>query len=976
MVVIQDNKMDIEVIGDQEMGLDKPPKLGLKLFLNHKFPLKSKQNIVLRPKQMFEMMPLSARYLKYYVGKRMQKKRPIMDYVNMISAQRMYGCPIGGIGGGTIGRGFKGEFCRFQLFPGIYEYVTVPECQFIVNIRNAKNETIYQSVLSTYKKPKKAPASWEWNLKGSDCEYTALYPRAWTTYDLSKYGIKLVCRQISPVIPHNYKDSSLPCAVFVFSATNVSEDHRDVSITFTWTEVLAGPYKKKNIGKLDLERYSEEYSCGVTLEQKIAENTCAFTIAKRKCENESIHQGYCLWNSSKTSSFVWDCLKKNGKLQPDSSLTPPPPNLPDKKTEAENKNKKKEKPAKIYKCDSIGLSSCISLDPGGTGSTEFALVWDMPIIKYKNDKKTHKRYYTKYFGSDAIAGASIAAYALRNYENWEKQIVEWQDPILSNSNIPDWLKSALMNELYFVADGGTIWFDVRDEYPETDPRHEFGVFGYLEGHEYRMYNTYDVHFYASFAIAQLWPNLQVVLQYMFRDSIAMETVKCRQSLYDGKSVKFKIKDSIPHDLGDPEGAPFTNINAYNIHDVSEWRDLNLKFILQVWRDHRLLRAHCPPFADDRCRTMPYIDDVHDADADDLYARSTGQADDQNARVTTQADEQYARVSGQAASPSAPPRPRNILDLLYSGELPEEAEGEAQPQSEAGGGGAVWNARLYLAHMYPACAALLRKARAWDTDGDGLIENGGFPDQTYDAWVMKGPSAYCGGLWVAAVSAVCSMSRTLGFEEDEKEFSKLLEQARKSYEEKLWSGSYYRFDARPCNRNVVMADQLAGHWYLRASGCAEQVFPEANVRKALQTIYDNNVLKFAGGKLGAVNGYVVGAGGAAAGAGGAGGGHVDTSALQSEEAWTGVTYGLAALMIYEGMNEQAFATAGGMYNTMSQMGLTFETPEALYENGNHRSIAYMRPLSIWAMYQAITALPQSPVSLPNGQPPHAKLNNHL
>lgn len=40
-------------------------------------------------------------------------------------------------------------------------------------------------------------------------------------------------------------------------------------------------------------------------------------------------------------------------------------------------------------------------------------------------------------------------------------------------------------------------------------RHEFGLFGYLEGHEYRMYNTYDVHFYASFALAQLWPNLQV-----------------------------------------------------------------------------------------------------------------------------------------------------------------------------------------------------------------------------------------------------------------------------------------------------------------------------------------------------------------------------------------------------------------------------------------------------------------------------------
>lgn len=54
-------------------------------------------------------------------------------------------------------------------------------------------------------KPKNAPASWQWNLNPGDCEYTALYPRAWTTYDLSKYGVHLTCRQISPVIPHNYK---------------------------------------------------------------------------------------------------------------------------------------------------------------------------------------------------------------------------------------------------------------------------------------------------------------------------------------------------------------------------------------------------------------------------------------------------------------------------------------------------------------------------------------------------------------------------------------------------------------------------------------------------------------------------------------------------------------------------------------------------------------------------------------------------
>lgn len=34
--------------------------------------------------------------------------------------------------------------------------------------------------------------------------------------------------------------------------------------------------------------------------------------------------------------------------------------------------------------------------------------------------------------------------------------------------------------------------------------------------------------------------------------------------------------------------PFILINAYPIHDVSEWKDLNVKFILQVYRDYHLL----------------------------------------------------------------------------------------------------------------------------------------------------------------------------------------------------------------------------------------------------------------------------------------------------------------------------------------------------------------------------------------------------
>ena len=50
---------------------------------------------------------------------------------------------------------------------------------------------------------------------------------------------------------------------------------------------------------------------------------------------------------------------------------------------------------------------------------------------------------------------------------------------------------------------------------------------------------------------------------------------------------------------------------------------------------------------------------------------------------------------------------------------------------------------------------------YDHDGDGLPENNGYPDQTYDEWVVQGESAYCGGLWLAALRAAEEIARTLG-----------------------------------------------------------------------------------------------------------------------------------------------------------------------------------------------------------------------
>lgn len=111
-----------------------------------------------------------------------------------------------------------------------------------------------------------------------------------------------------------------------------------------------------------------------------------------------------------------------------------------------------------------------------------------------------------------------------------------------------------------------------------------------------------------------------------------------------------------------DDAPFSNINAYNIHDVSDWKDLNLKFILQVIRDYRLLRGHTAPFSNERYRSMAYIDDVKEGTEDDLYSRSTGQTDEGD--TTIEESPTSTEQSTPVVTPAKPTGVGDILDLLY------------------------------------------------------------------------------------------------------------------------------------------------------------------------------------------------------------------------------------------------------------------------------------------------------------------------
>jgi len=237
-------------------------------------------------------------------------------------------------------------------------------------------------------------------------------------------------------------------------------------------------------------------------------------------------------------------------------------------------------------------------------------------------------------------------------------------------------------------------------------------------------------------------------------------------------------------------------------------------------------------------------------------------------------------------------------------------------------------------LWPSAVEAIDYLAAMDQNGDGIPENAGIPDQTYDTWPATGVSAYSGGLWLGALAAMREMARLVGDESAAGKYAAWLDEARAVYEDTLWTGEYYRYDEQS---DAIMADQLAGEWYARIMGLS--VLPDDRVDSALKSIYAHNVQQFQGGQLGAVNGM-----------------HPDgtvEAGEQAAEVWSGTTYLLAAHMLYRSLDEEAWGTAYGIYQHVYETGgLWFRTPEAWDADGNFRASMYMRPLAIWAMQTAL------------------------
>lgn len=206
-----------------------------------------------------------------------------MDFFKPIDCKQIYGAPIGGVGTGSIGRSFTGDFCRYQLVPGLYEHELVEANLFTVCIRK-KSKTVYQQAL-TLRRPKKAKGLKSWNMafSGDHAKYYAVYPESWTTYDLPGQNVKLTCHQLSPIIPHDYKNSSLPVGLFSWTVENNGHEDIEVSIMFTWQSGSStNDFKLDSVSSQSFEHSAYEAKIsGVNISQTLNKMPLDYCVAAK-----------------------------------------------------------------------------------------------------------------------------------------------------------------------------------------------------------------------------------------------------------------------------------------------------------------------------------------------------------------------------------------------------------------------------------------------------------------------------------------------------------------------------------------------------------------------------------------------------------------------------------------------------------------------------------------------------------------------
>ena len=431
------------------------------------------------------MAPLGLSRLKALLGRRGRAKawsvpeaswsRPFglgweqpytVRYASNLDDGPNHGMPLGGFGAGCFGRAPDGHVNLWHLDGGEHWFGVLPDCQFALFESNGDASRAHALAVKPDADASRPDAgeplpSWDWypasTEERSTGTYAARYPLSWSQYD-GVFDAGCTARP-SPDLPGDYRRSSYPVAVFVWTLRNPTDRPLDLSLLLSWrnttgwftnTDASAEVHFRDDgspehnyapaIGATGGQRnrwVDDGALRGVVLEgkasQPVAEGQGQWCIATAEQPGVTV-QRCSRWNPAGDGRELWDSFRVDGSI-PDSN---------------------NDRRSGVNDPLSAALAVQCRLEPGESLEIPLVISWDLPVTAFASGSQALRRY-TDFFGTGGDNAAAIAAEALRDWRDWHRRIEAWQQPVLERRSLPEPLRMALFNELYDLCSGGSLW---------------------------------------------------------------------------------------------------------------------------------------------------------------------------------------------------------------------------------------------------------------------------------------------------------------------------------------------------------------------------------------------------------------------------------------------------------------------------------------------------------------------------------------
>ncbi|GAB1621655.1 hypothetical protein AAOGI_17050 [Agarivorans albus] len=413
-------------------------------------------------------------------------------------------------------------------------------------------------------------------------DYSALYPVAKQQFS-GQQAIQVSKYHYSPVIPNHEDWAALPISYTRVVLHNSSDQRQSFSLVRCLENLSGFQAIKQRPGVQDaacsLVRAANAQQAHATSWQTEGNHHCAIEMSGKASPGVDFDGQSCISVSAPTQC----CVSAKPYFYSDTSAQQITGALASGRfAQAVDLG--------IYSGRELSSSAlCVSgeLAPGESVEILFSLVLDFPHIQLPglSSQKKYRQFYPESQGRAlAICKHAIeiepqvqAALATVNQQLMPDACL---DTLPMSSSGKAETRTLALNTLSFLAEA-TVW----------DEQDRFLV---RECADYPFFNSLDVYFYGSFSLLQCFPRLDgAVMRHFSQAVLAENNIVRRHHEYVGlphadlPNSKTEgpraVRGAVIHDLGSPFDA---KPDAYDWHNVKEWKDLAPKYILMLLRHYR------------------------------------------------------------------------------------------------------------------------------------------------------------------------------------------------------------------------------------------------------------------------------------------------------------------------------------------------------------------------------------------------------